>query len=374
MSTFIHQQLGWPDLYWDYEQTTQLLGRVRNLQGKLVGKMETIGFQLKSEAYLKTITLDVLKSSEIEGENLNMDEVRSSVARHLNMDISGLVPSDRNVDGIVQVLLDATTKNEHPLTKERLCEWHKALFPEGKSGQFEITVGDYRKDDKGRMQVVSGALGYERVHFEAPHSNRLEKEMEVFLKWYNGVQRIDLVEKSAIAHLWFITLHPFDDGNGRLARALTDLLLSRADNSDQRFYSMSAQIRLERKNYYYQLEKAQRGDLEITSWMYWFLECLEKSLVSTHETLNSVLQKANFWNLNKGVVLNERQSKMLNKLLGDFDGKLTSSKWAKMMKCSPDSALRDIQDLIQKGLLEKENSGGRSTNYSIVLRNDKFNI
>lgn len=369
MSTFIHQHHEWPDFYWKYEETTQLLGSVRSLQGKLVGKMETIGFQLKSEAYLKTITLDVLKSSEIEGEHLNMDEVRSSVARHLNMDIAGLVPSDRNVDGIVEVLLDATSKNDQALTKERLCEWHKALFPDGKSGQFEITVGDYRKDDKGPMQVVSGALGFERVHFEAPHSNRLEKEMNDFLNWYNGSQRLDLVEKAAIAHLWFITLHPFDDGNGRLARALTDLLLSKADNSNQRFYSMSAQIRLDRKNYYYQLEKAQRSDLQITSWMCWFFECLEKSLLATNETLNSVIQKANFWNQNKGVALNVRQSIMLNKLLDEFEGKLTSTKWAKMMKCSPDTALRDIQDLMNKNLLEKENSGGRSTNYILVLRN-----
>jgi Fic family protein len=365
MSTYIHQHYNWPDFIWEYTQTTSLLGKIRNLQGRLVGKMETLGFDLQNEAYLKTVTLDVLKSSEIEGELFDMQEVRSSVARHLNMDIYGLVPSDRNVDGIVEVLLDATIRNKELLTKERLCEWHKALFPDGKSGGFEITIGDYRKDDKGPMQVVSGALGFERVHFEAPHADRLENEMTLFLDWFNGEQDIDLVEKAAVAHLWFITLHPFDDGNGRIARALTDLLLSQSDESNQRFYSMSAQIRLDRKNYYYQLEKAQKGDLDITNWMVWFFTCLQKSLVETQNTLFQVIQKANFWNKHKGVALSERQSKMLNKLLDDFEGKLTSTKWGKMMKCSPDSALRDIQDLIQKGLLEKEDGGGRSTNYRL---------
>lgn len=342
-----------------------LLSEARNLQGRILGRMESLGFDVRKEASLETLTLDVLKSTEIEGEFLNPDQVRSSIARRLGIEIAGSVESDRNVDGMVEMMLDATQNCFEPLSAERLFDWHAALFPTGRSGMYKITVGELRTDSTGPMQVVSGALGKEKVHFEAPDSSLLELEMERFIKWFNADNDLDLVLKASLAHLWFVTIHPFDDGNGRIARALTDMLLAQSDRSSQRFYSMSSQIRVERKQYYEILEKTQKGNLDVTAWITWFLNCLIHALNSTDTVLNRVLFKAEFWNRHAETVMNERQRKMLNKILGEFEGKLTSSKWAKMTKCSKDTAIRDIKDLIDKGILKKEDAGGRSTNYEL---------
>jgi Fic family protein len=365
MSLYIYQKPDWPAFRWDDSLLSQRLGEVRHLQGKLLGKMESLGFELQNEALLDTLTLDVLKSTEIEGEFLNPEQVRSSIARRLGMELAGAVASDRNVDGMVDMMLDATQNCFEPLTADRLFGWHSALFPSGRSGMYKILVGNWREDTTGPMQVVSGALGREIVHFQAPDSSKLPAEMERFLTWLNAEPDIDEVIKSAVAHLWFVTIHPFDDGNGRITRALTDMLLARSDRSTQRFYSMSAQIRLERKSYYDILEKTQRGDLDVTDWLLWFLDCLLKSLKSTESVLAKVLQKANFWQKNAAVSLNDRQRTMLNKLFDGFEGKLNTSKWAKMTKISTDTALRDIQDLVNKDILKKEEAGGRSTNYEL---------
>ena len=365
MSYYIYQKEKWPHFHWENERLLVNLGKVRNLQGKLFGKMESLGFALQSEAFLQTLTLDVLKSSEIEGEILKSDQVRSSLARHLGMDIAGLIESDRNVDGVVEMLLDATQKYAESLTKERLFNWHCSLFPMGRNGLYQLIVGNWRDDKLGAMQVVSGAMGKERVHFQAPDASQIDTEMAVFLKWFNTEDKLEPVLKAAIAHFWFVTIHPFEDGNGRKARALTDMLLARADGSHQRFYSMSAQIKVERKEYYNLLEKSQKGNLDITSWLDWFLNCLLNSLNETNFILAKVLHKHFFWVENVNTSLNDRQKTMLNKLLDGFDGKLTSSKWGKIMKCSADTALRDMQDLMNKGLLRKELAGGRSTNYEL---------
>jgi Fic family protein len=328
--------------------------------------MESLGFDLRNEALLDTLTLDVLKSSEIEGEVLNPDQVRSSIARKLGMEIAGSVDSDRDVDGVVEMMIDATQNCFNPLTADRLFDWHAALFPAGRSGMYKITVADWRKDKTGPMQVVSGAMGKEKVHFEAPDSDLVENEMLLFLDWFNNFDKIDLVIKAAIAHLWFVTIHPFEDGNGRITRALSDMILARADKSNQRFYSMSAQIRKERKAYYKRLEKTQKGNLDITEWIQWFLQCLINALKSTDTILKQVLFKADFWNKHSKTIINERQRKLINNLLDGFDGKLTSSKWAKIAKCSKDTSIRDINDLINKNILRKEAAGGRSTNYELV--------
>jgi Fic family protein len=365
MKTFIHQKDNWPDFTWNSNEFLNLLSEVRNLQGRLIGKMETLGFDLRNEALLDTLTLDVIKSSEIEGEFLNPDQVRSSIARRLGMEIAGAVESDRNVDGVVEMMLDATQKCFDPLTTERLFDWHAALFPTGRSGMYKITVADWRKDTTGPMQVVSGAMGKEKVHFQAPDSDLVEREMTRFIDWFNN-SKIDLVIKAAIAHLWFVTIHPFEDGNGRITRALTDMLLAQSDKSNQRFYSMSAQIRIERKQYYEILEKTQKGNLDITDWIVWFLNCLNNALKSTDSVLTRVFFKAEFWQKHVDTAINDRQRKLLNKLMDGFDGKLTSSKWAKIAKCSKDSAVRDINDLIEKGILQKEAAGGRSTNYELI--------
>ena len=342
-----------------------LLSETRNLQGRVLGRMESLGFDLRKQASLETLTLDVLKSTEIEGEFLNPEQVRSSIARRLGMEIAGSVESDRNVDGMVEMMLDATQNCFEPLNAERLFDWHAALFPTGRSGMYKITVGEWRTDSTGPMQVVSGAMGKEKVHFEAPDSSLLESEMGKFIKWFNIKNELDLVLKAALAHLWFVTIHPFDDGNGRIARALTDMLLAQSDRSSQRFYSMSAQIRVERKQYYDILEKTQKGNLDITNWIQWFLNCLIHALESTDTVLTRVLFKADFWHKHAETVMNERQTKMLNKILSEFEGKLTSSKWAKITKCSKDTAIRDINDLIDKDILKKEDAGGRSTNYEL---------
>lgn len=366
MKVYIYQKDNWPNFSWNAEDIVNLLSEARNLQGRLIGKMELLGFDLRNEAQLDSLTLDVLKSSEIEGEILNPEQVRSSIARRLGMEIAGSVDSDRNVDGVVEMMIDATQNCFEPLTVDRLFDWHAALFPTGRSGMNKITVADWRKGTKGPMQVVSGAMGKEKVHFQAPDSDLVENEMLLFLDWFNNHDKTDLVLKAAIAHLWFVTIHPFEDGNGRITRALSDMILARADKSNQRFYSMSAQIRKERKGYYEILEKIQKGSLDITEWITWFLHCLINALKSTDAILRQVLFKADFWNNHSKTIINERQQKLINKLLDGFDGKLTSSKWAKIAKCSKDTAIRDINDLIRKNILRKVAAGGRSTNYELV--------
>ncbi len=363
---FIHNRSDWPNFTWDNDSLMTLLGSVRNAQGKLIGKMESIGFELRNQASLETITLDIIKSSEIEGEMLDSKQVRSSVARKLGLDIAGLVATDRYIEGVVEMMLDATQNALQPLTKDRLFDWHAALFPMGRSGMYKIIVADWRDDSTGPMQVVSGALGKQRVHFQAPPADAIEKEMLQFLNWLNTNYQIDAVIKAAIAHLWFVTIHPFEDGNGRITRAISDMLLTRADGISQRFYSMSAQIRVERKQYYHILEKTQRGSLDITEWIQWFLNCLMNAINASEKTFEKILFKHRFWNENATQSLNERQVKLLNKLLEDFKGNLTTTKWAKIAKCSHDTALRDIQDLIQKGILQKAASTGRNTNYILV--------
>lgn len=366
LNVYIYQKENWPNFTWDSNAILKPLSEVRNLQGRLMGKMQGLGFELQNEAILDTLTLDVVKSSEIEGENLPKDQVRSSLARKLGLDITDSVESNRDVDGMVEMMIDATKNCFNPLTEDRVFDWHASLFPTGRSGMHKIKVANWRKDTTGPMQVVSGALGKEKVHFQAPNSDIIPQEISGFLKWFNNNKENDLVLKAAIAHLWFVTLHPFEDGNGRITRALTDMLLAQDDKSTQRFYSMSAQIRIERKQYYDILEKTQKGDLEITPWILWFLSCLKNALVATQSILTAVLFKADFWNKHSTTLLNERQKKLLNKILDGFDGKLTSSKWAKIAKCSKDSAIRDINDLIEKGILQKETAGGRSTNYELV--------
>jgi Fic family protein len=336
--------------------------------------MESMGFDLQNEAVLNTLTLDVIKSSEIEGEFLEIEQVRSSIARRLGIDIAGAVEPDRYVEGIVEMMLDATQRYDLLLTKDRLFGWHAALFPSGWSNLYKITVADWRKDTTGPMQVVSGPLGKEKVHYQAPASDRIEPEMEKFLKWFNNEHEIDLVLMAAIAHLWFVTIHPFDDGNGRITRAITDMTLARSDKSIRRFYSMSAQIRVERKQYYRELEKAQKGNSDITEWILWFLQCLINAIDSTKETFSIILHKAEFWKLHSTTILNDRQQKIINRLLDGFYGNLTSSKWGKINKCSQDTALRDIQDLIKKDILQKEASGGRSTNYELKKMPDGNNV
>jgi Fic family protein len=364
---YIYQYPDWPEFYWDNEAILPVLSEVRHLQGRLVGKMETLGFALRSEAVLETLTLDVLKSTEIEGEYLQQNQVRSSIARKLGLDVAGLVRSDRHVDGVVEMMLDATQHFGKALHKDRLFGWHSALFPAGRSGMYKIVTGNWRDDSTGPMQVVSGAMGKEKVHYQAPAARTLNHLMNAFIKWFNADKTMDPVLKASLTHLWFVTIHPFDDGNGRIARALTDLQLARADGHNQRFYSMSAQIRVERNSYYKILEKTQGRDLDITAWHLWFLDCLHKALKASNKLLEGVLSKARFWELHKHTELNLRQRVMLNKVMDGFEGKLTSSKWAKITRCSNDTALRDIQDLMNKKMLKKDAAGGRSTGYEVML-------
>ncbi len=362
---YIHEKENWTDFVWDEKLVSKKLAETRNIQGRLLGKMESLGFNLQDEAILNTLTLEIVKSSEIEGEILDLEQVRSSIAKRLGIELAGAIESERHIDGIVEMMLDATQRYDHPLTKERLFGWHNALFPTGWSNMYQIVVADWRKDTTGPMQVVSGAMGKEKVHFEAPNSERIDYEMERFIDWVESENDIDPVLKSAIAHLWVITIHPFEDGNGRITRAITEMLLARSDKSVKRFYSMSSQIRNERKQYYEILEKTQKGTSDITNWIMWFLECLRNSIESTSELLSDIIVKAEFWKTHSTTILNERQHKMLNKLLDGFKGKLTSSKWGKICKCSQDTALRDIQDLIKKEILQKDIRGGRSTNYEL---------
>jgi len=367
---YIHQRKEWPSLIWDDKQILVPLSNVRNLQGKLLGKMEAIGFSLKEEALLETLTIDVVKSNEIEGSYLDANQVRSSIARRLGMDVPGLISSDRNVEGVVEMMLDATQNFNQDLTEDRLFGWHSALFSTGRSNMRKIRVGEWRDDTEGPMQVVSGPMGKEKVYFEAPQSELLDKEMYQFLSWFNmnnesgnKQETIEPVLKSGIAHFWFVTIHPFDDGNGRIARAIADMQLCRADETPHRFYSMSAQIEQQKKEYYDILAITQKGSLDITEWLNWYLSCMQNALEYSELLLSKVLDKAKFWKKHLSTIINERQKLMINKLLDDFYGKLTTSKWAKMMKCSQDTALRDIQDLISKSILIKESGGGRSTSY-----------
>ncbi|MCY1517024.1 hypothetical protein D9M68_516870 [compost metagenome] len=363
---YIHQLKTWPRFTWNLEEILPRLAGVHKKQGHIIGQMKAFGFKIQEITLLDTLTLDVVKSSEIEGEQLNADQVRSSIARRLGIEMAGAVEADRNVEGVVEMMLDATQHYADALTAERLFNWHAAMFPTGRSGMHKITVAAWRTPEAGPMQVLSGPMGRETVHFEAPHAKLLPDEMAAFLTWFNHNDQTDALLKAAIGHLWFVTIHPFDDGNGRITRALTDMLLARADESPQRFYSMSAQILKEKKSYYDLLESTQKGDLDITDWIKWFLDCLDHAMEYTNETLSGVFDRNRFWEQHREVLLNSRQQLIIGNLLDGFFGKLTSTKWAKMAKCSPDTALRDIQDLIDKGILEKEPHGGRSTSYVLI--------
>jgi Fic family protein len=365
--TYIHELPEWPDFTWDTQALAKALAAVRHKQGKHLGKMEALGFELRAEASLTTLTNEVVKSSAIEGENLDIDEVRSSIARKLGLDVAGLPKPGREVEGIVEMMLDATRNFDQPLTAERIYGWHAALFPTGRSGMYRITVGGWRTGQTGPMQVVSGPVGRERVHFQAPQADRLGDEMERFLDWFNRSSDMDPVLKAAVAHLWFVTIHPFDDGNGRIARAIADMALSRADGSKDRFYSMSSGIEAERKEYYIQLESAQRGSLNITSWLAWFLGCLDRAIEASDTMLASVLHKARLWQRINIKPVNERQRKVINRMLEhDWRGHLNTSKYARLAKCSPDTALRDIRELLERGILVKNEGGGRSTSYRLA--------
>ena len=363
---YIHELSDWPKFRWEEGRLAAPLSAARHLQGRQVGKMEALGFRLREEAVLRTLTEDVVKSSEIEGQKLDADQVRSSVARRLGIDIGGLQPADRHVEGVVEMMLDATQHYDDRLTAERLFGWHASLFPTGRSGMHRITVGAWRYDRTAPMQVVSGPVGRERVHFEAPAAGRLEVEMQRFLEWFNGDAAMEPVLKAALAHLWFVTIHPFDDGNGRIARAIADLSLARSEGSSQRFYSMSAQILEERGEYYGILERTQRGTMDVTAWMEWFLGCLTLAIEGAQAALSGVIDKARYWEKLRDVPLNERQRLVINKLLEGFEGKLTTSKCAALTKTSTDTALRDIQQLVERGVLVRKAAGGRSTSYSLA--------
>lgn len=360
---YIHELTDWPKFRWNREAILERLIPVRHQQGLLIGKMKSLGFNLRKEAVLQTLTQDVVKSSEIEGEHLDPSLVRSSIARRLGIEMAGIEKVDRNVEGVVEMMLDATQNYHEPINKDRLFAWHASLFPTGHSGLSRITVGQWRK---GPMQVVSGYIGKEKIHFEAPSPESVDYEMDVFLDWLNDISTIDPIIKAAISHLWFVTIHPFDDGNGRIGRAIIDYMLARSEKSPQRFYSLSSQIQQERKDYYKILEQAQKGDLEITEWLEWFIDCLGRAIQGANSTLNAVLFKAQFWQEIDKFQLNERQKKIINLLLDDFEGKLTSSKFAKIIKCSQDTAYRDILELVNFGILTKNPEGGRSTSYSLA--------
>lgn len=362
---YIHELKGWPRLIWDRGRLAEPLAAVRHRQGRLIGRMEALGFPLRQEAVLETLTSDVLKSSEIEGERLDAEQVRSSIARRLGMDIGALQRADRDVEGVVEMMLDATGHYAQPLTAHRLHGWHASLFPAGRSGGTRIQTGAWRDDAAGPMEVVSGPIGREQVHFRAPAASLLDKEMSAFLQWFNSVDAMDPVAKAGLAHLWFVTVHPFDDGNGRIARAIADLALARSEGSSQRFYSMSAQIRQERGDYYDVLERTQQGTLDVTLWMEWFLACLGRAIDGAQTMLGAVLAKARFWESVRDVGLNSRQRFVLNRMLDGFEGKLTTSKYAKLAKCSQDTALRDISTLAEYGVLVKSEEGGRSTSYRL---------
>ena len=363
--TYIHELPGWPELTWNADALVGPLAEVRHKQGRHLGKMETLGFELRQEAGLTALTEEVVKSSAIEGEHLNPEEVRSSIARRIGLDVAGLPRPSREVEGVVEMMLDATKNFGDPLTDERLFGWHAALFPTGRSGMQRITVGAWRTEDAGSMQVVSGPIGRERVHFEAPEASRLDAETASFLGWFNQTSEVDPVLKAGIAHFWFVTIHPFADGNGRIARAVADMALSRADDTKDRFYSMSSGIEAERREYYRELESAQRSELDITRWLIWFLACLDRTIEDAGRTLGSVLRKAELWQRINRRPVNERQRKVINRMLDDFEGPLSTSKYAKLAKCSTDTALRDVRELLERGILMKNAGGGRSTSYRL---------
>ncbi len=369
---WIHEHQNWPNFIWDAEVLTSKLADIRHRQGRLLGRMENLGFELRREASLSALTNDVVKSSAIEGENLNPEEVRSSIARRLGIDTAGLISPSRDVEGIVEMMLDATQQFSLALTKDRLFDWHAALFPTGRSGIHKITVGGWRTMDAGPMQVISGSIGKENLHFEAPSAGLLEKEMQAFLTWFGngngkgGGDDIDPVIKAAIAHLWFVTIHPFEDGNGRIARAIGDMALARADATRDRFYSLSSQIATERKHYYDQLEKQQRATPDITGWLSWFLDCLGRAIANAETTLENVLFKARLWESINQKPVNGRQRLIINRMLEDgFEGFMNTSKYAKLARCSNDTALRDIQDLKARGIFIQNSGGGRSTSYRL---------
>ncbi len=357
---YIHELERWPHFLWDQDKLSELLIELRHLPGRLIGGMESIGFHAREETVLQVLTQDVIKSSEIEGEILDPVLVRSSVARHLGMDIAGLDKTDRDVEGVVAMMLDATQNFDQPLTEERLFSWHRSLFP----SQTKIRVGAWRT---GLVQVVSGRMDKETIHYVAPAAERVEHEMQLFLDWFNHETKMDLVLKAAVAHLWFLTIHPFDDGNGRIGRAIGDLLLARSENSRRRFYSLSAQIQKERRGYYAILEQTQKGILDITLWIEWFFNCLRRAIEEALLILEAIRSKARFWEAVADLSMNERQRKIINRLLDGFEGKLTSSKWAKIAKCSQDTAYRDILDLMEKGILGKNSDGGKNTSYFLIM-------
>ena len=363
---YIHLHPKWPEFRWDSEKVLPLLAEVRHRQGRFLGAMEALGFDLRTEASLSTLTADVIKSSAIEGETLDANQVRSSIARRLGLEFGGTAAASRDVDGVVEMILDATQNFSSPLTKERLSGWHASLFPAGRSGMRRITVGAWRPMESDPMQVVSGPLGRERVHFEAPAADRLGDEMGAFLGWFESDGGCDPVLKAAVAHFWFVTIHPFEDGNGRMARALADMALARAEGIPERFYSMSAQIEAERREYYLHLERNQRGGMDITSWIGWFLGCLGRAVDGAESLLAQVLLKARLWRHLAETPVNERQRHIINRLLDGWEGKLSSSKYAKLNQCSADTALRDIKDLLDRGILEREEAGGRSTSYRLA--------
>lgn len=364
---YIHEHPDWPSLRWDDARLLPLLAEIRHRQGRLLGRMEGLGFRLRAEASLTTLTADVTQSSAIEGERLDAAQVRSSIARRLGLDFGGNVKTSREVEGVVEMMLDATQKYAEPLTAERLFGWHAALFPTGRSGMRRITVGAWRPPSAGPMQVVSGPIGRERVHFEAPEARRLRREVTAFLNWFEKTKSIDPVLKAGVAHFWFVTLHPFEDGNGRISRAIADLALARAEGTPERFYSMSTQIEAEKKQYYLQLERSQKGDVDITAWLEWFLSCLGRAIAGAETGLAVVLKKAKTWErINSRTSVNERQRKVINRLLDGFEGKLSTSKYAKLAKCSGDTALRDIKNLLDQGILIQEAGGGRSTSYRVA--------
>ncbi|MCF8363764.1 MAG: Fic family protein [Prolixibacteraceae bacterium] len=363
MAKYIYEHKNWTDFSWQDKAINAVFGEVRLMQGKIIGQMNALGFSAKEEATLSTLTSDVVKSSEIEGELLNYEQVRSSIARRLGINTAGLVPSSRHIEGVVEMMLDATQRYDLPLNEKRLFGWHAALFPTGYSGPYLIEVGRYRT---GEMQVVSGAMGKEKVHYKAVKPELVKTEIDKFLDWFNNENRLDPVLKAAIAHFWFIIIHPFDDGNGRIARAITDMLLARAEGSGERFYSMSGQILAERKRYYEVLQKVQHSSGDITEWLDWFLHCLKNAMLATENTTQKILRKAEFWKIHEHTPINERQRLILNKLFDDFEGKLQTSKWAKMAKTSTDTALRDIKDLVEKGILQQTAERGRNANYELI--------
>lgn len=363
MEKYIYEHKNWTDFSWQDRAINVVFGEVRLMQGKIIGQMNALGFSAKEEARLTAMTLDIVKSSEIEGELLNFEQVRSSIARRLGINTAGLVPSSRHIEGVVEMMLDATQRYALPLTEKRLLGWHASLFPTGYSGPYLIEVGQYRT---GEMQVVSGAMGKEKNHYEAVRPELVKKEMDKFLNWCNNENRLDPVLKAAIAHFWFIIIHPFDDGNGRIGRAITDMFLARAEGSGERFYSMSGQILAERKRYYEVLQKVQHSSGDITEWLDWFLHCIKNAMLATENTTQKILRKAEFWKLHEHTPINERQRLMLNKLFDGFEGKLQTSKWAKITQTSTDTALRDIKELMEKGILQQTEERGRNANYELT--------